>query len=132
MGGESGSQVRPVLLYDAGCRGCRFLARVIARVDRERALAIMPLQDPDAGALLTALPERERLASWRLVAPDGTLAGYGAGLPALLRTAGRTRLGRLLGLVPPSLLDGAYKLLVRNRGRLGRLVPDGPAPRRLP
>lgn len=123
--------MRPVLLYDAGCRACRFAARVVARVDRERALTIMPLQDPGASALLTALPEVERLASWRLVAPDGTLAGYGAGLPALLRTVRRTRaLGRLLGLVPASFLDSAYRLVARNRGRLGRLVPDGPAPRR--
>jgi predicted DCC family thiol-disulfide oxidoreductase YuxK len=124
--------MRPTLLYDADCRGCRFAARVVARIDRERALAIMPLQDARADALLAALPEVERLASWRLVAPDGTLAGYGAGLPALLRTVGRTRpLGRLLGLVPPYLLDSAYKLMARNRGRLGRLIPDGPAPRRV-
>jgi predicted DCC family thiol-disulfide oxidoreductase YuxK len=124
--------MRPVLLYDAGCRGCRFAARVVARVDRERALTIMPLHDPGAGALLAALPEVERLESWRLVAPDGTLAGYGAGLPELLRTVRRTRtLGRLLGLVPAYFLDSAYRLIARNRGRLGRLVPDGPAPRRL-
>jgi predicted DCC family thiol-disulfide oxidoreductase YuxK len=123
---------RPLLLYDAGCRGCRFAARIVARIDRERALAIAPLQDARAEAHLAALPERERLASWRLVAPDGTLAGYGAGLPALLRAMRRTRLlGRLLGLVPAGALDAAYGLLARNRGRLGQLVPDGPAPRRV-
>ena len=126
------STARPTLLYDAGCRGCRFAARVVARIDRERALAIMPLQDPSADALLAALPERERLASWRLVAPDGTLAGYGAGLPALLRAIRPTRpLGRLLGLVPAGALDASYALIARNRGRLAMLVPDGPAPRRL-
>jgi len=126
--------MRPALLYDAGCRGCRFAARVVARIDRERALTIMPLQDPGAGSLLDALPEEERLASWRLVGADGTLAGDGgAGLPALLRTVRRTRpLGWLLGLVPPYLLDSGYELIARNRGRLGRLVPDGPAPRRVP
>jgi predicted DCC family thiol-disulfide oxidoreductase YuxK len=123
--------VRPVLLYDAACRGCRFAARVVARIDRERALAILPLQDPGADALLGAVPERERLESWRLVAPDGTLAGHGAGLPALLRTMRHTRpLGRLLAVVPADTLDAAYGLLARNRGRLGKLVPDGPAPRR--
>ena len=125
--------MQPTLLYDAACRGCRFAARVVARIDREQALAIVPLQDTGAEALVAALPEQERLASWRLVASDGTLAGYGAGLPALLRAMRRTRpLGRLLGLVPAGVLDAAYRLLARNRGRLGKLVPDGPAPRRGP
>jgi predicted DCC family thiol-disulfide oxidoreductase YuxK len=104
----------------------------VVRIDRERALAILPLQDPRADALLAALPGQERLASWRLVAPDGTLAGYGAGVPALLRAMRPTRpLGRLLGLVPAGALDAAYGLIARNRGRLAKLVPDGPAPRRL-
>ena len=125
--------MRPTLLYDAACRGCRFAARVVARIDRERALAIMPLQDPGADALLAALPDSERLASWRLVASDRTVAGYGAGLPALLRAMRPTRpLGRLLGLVPAGALDAAYRLVARNRGRLAKLVPDGPAPRRVP
>jgi predicted DCC family thiol-disulfide oxidoreductase YuxK len=127
------TRLRPTLLYDADCRGCRFAARFVARIDCERALAIMPLQDPGADALLAAVPERERLASWRLAAPDGAIAGYGAGLPALLRAMRPTRpLGRLLGLVPASVLDAAYGLIARNRGRLAKLVPDGPAPRRPP
>jgi hypothetical protein len=38
--------------------------------------------------------------------------------------------GRLLGVLPPRLLEGAYDAVARNRRRLGRMVPDGPAPRR--
>ena len=125
--------MRPLLLYDAACRGCRFAARVVARVDRAEHLAILPLQDSDAAPYLAVLPEHERLASWRLVAPDGSLAGYGAGVPALLATMRLTRpAGRLLALAPDHVLDGAYGLLARNRGRVGRLLPDGPAPRRFP
>jgi predicted DCC family thiol-disulfide oxidoreductase YuxK len=124
---------RPVLLYDADCRLCRFAARAVARLDRERALAIVPLQDPAADSLLASLPEDERRATWRLVRPDGSLAGYGAGVPELLSA---TRLGRpvghLLGMLPPEALDAGYGLVARHRGRLGRLVPDGPAPRRSP
>lgn len=122
-----------MLLYDAECRGCRFAARVVARIDRDDALAILPLQDPGAVSLVGGLPESEKLASWRLATPDGALVGYGAGIPTLLRTMRATQpLGRLVGLLPDRVLDGAYRLVVRNRGRLGRLVPDGPAPRRAP
>lgn len=123
---------RPVLLYDAGCRVCRFAARCVARLDRERAFDILPLEDPEAAALLAPLPDDERLASWRLVSPAGGIAGYGAGLPQLLSTLRVTRpLGRLVGLVPGAALDRLYRLVAKNRGRLGKLVPDGPAPRRI-
>jgi predicted DCC family thiol-disulfide oxidoreductase YuxK len=122
---------RPVLLYDAECRVCRFVARTVERLDRSRELGLLPLKDEAAAPLLAPLGEDERLASWRLALPDGSLAGRGAGGPALLRTMRLTRpAGRLLALAPPGVLDAAYDLAARNRGRLGRLVPDGHAPRR--
>jgi hypothetical protein len=103
---------RPVLLYDSGCRFCRFTARVAVTLDRRGRLAVLPLTDAAATPLLAALPEDERLASWRLVRRDGALLGYGG----------------MRGRVP----DGLYRLVARHRGLLGRLVPDGPAPRRFP
>jgi predicted DCC family thiol-disulfide oxidoreductase YuxK len=122
---------RPVLLYDAGCRLCRSLARAVVRLDRHRALAVRPLDAPDAEALLAPLPQHERLASWRLVLPDGSLVGRGSGLPVLLRQLPATRrLGGLAGAVPDRLLDAGYEALARRRGALGRLVPDGPGPTR--
>jgi predicted DCC family thiol-disulfide oxidoreductase YuxK len=126
---------RPVLLYDAECRVCRFAARVIVRVDRDRELAILPLLDPAAGPLLATLGDAERLASWRLTRAGAGAAptGYGAGVPGLLLAMRRTRwLGRLAQSVPAPVLDAAYGLVARNRGRLGRVVPDGRAPRRYP
>jgi predicted DCC family thiol-disulfide oxidoreductase YuxK len=124
---------RPVLLYDADCRICRFAARTVLRLDRDEALALLPLQDREAEPLLASLDEERRLATWRLARLDDSLTGYGAGVPELLRA---TRLGRpagrLLGLVPAGALDAAYRLVARNRSRIGRLVPDGPAPRRYP
>ena len=50
--------------------------------------------------------------SWRLVRRDGSLAGY---------------LG-VRGRIP----DTVYRALAERRELLGRLVPDGPAPRRFP
>ena len=86
---------RPVLLYDAGCRVCRFVARTIVRLDRRRELAVLPLQDHEAARFLERLPAEERLASWRLVRPDGSLVGYGAGTSELLGSMWLTRwLGR--------------------------------------
>jgi predicted DCC family thiol-disulfide oxidoreductase YuxK len=127
------SSTRPVLLYDGHCRPCRFTARAVIRLDRRHELAVLPLQDPAADPLLTVLPERERLASWRLARPDGTLAGYGSGIPELLATMRLTRpLARALHIVPAGALDAAYRLVAGSRGRLGRIVPDGPAPRRFP
>ena len=65
-----------------------------------------------ATALLGSLPEGERFDSWRLVRGDGSILGY-----AVVR-----------GRVP----DALYRLVADHRELLGRLVPDGPAPRRFP
>jgi hypothetical protein len=73
---------------------------------------LLPLQDPAAQPILERLPEGERLASWRLARRDGSLAGY-------LGVRGR-------------LPDAVYRALAERRDALGRLVPDGPAPRRFP
>ena len=100
---------RPVLLYDATCRFCRFAARVAGRYE---GIALLPLQDPSAEPYLAHLPTEERLASWRLARRDGSLAGY-------LWIRGR-------------LPDAVYRALAGRRGLLSRLAPDGPAPRRFP
>lgn len=94
---------------------------------------MLPLQDPAAEPLLAPLPEGERLATWRLARPDGSLTGYGAGVPELLGELRLARpLGRALARLPGGALDAPYRLIARHRGRIGRLVPNGPAPRRYP
>jgi predicted DCC family thiol-disulfide oxidoreductase YuxK len=123
---------RPVLLYDSGCRVCRFTARVVLRFDRSERLAVLPLEAEEAAPLLAPLPEAERMASWRLIEPDGRVAGRGSGAPAVLRALGRDRSARVLEAVPETMLEHGYDLVARNRGRIGGLVPDGPAPRRFP
>lgn len=82
------------------------------RLDRRERLALLPLDDLAAQPLLDALPETERVASWRLARRDGSLVGYAG----------------VRGRIP----DALYRALTDRRDLLGRLVPDGPAPRRYP
>jgi predicted DCC family thiol-disulfide oxidoreductase YuxK len=128
-GSGNAEEVRgPVLLYDADCRLCRFTARLVRRLDRDRALSIVPLQHASARPLLESLPVEERLASWRLARPDGSLVGYGAGVVPLLAALRPTRpLARVVSPIPDGALDAAYRFVAGNRTALGRLVPDGPA-----
>ena len=62
--------------------------------------------------LLAVVPEAERLESWRLVRPHGRPLSH---------------LG-VRGRIP----DAVYRAVSERRELLGRLVPDGPAPRRYP
>ena len=122
-----------MLLYDAPCRLCRFTARAVLFLDRNDELAVLPLEDELATRLLAPLPESERHDSWRFVDRDGSIVGYGAGAVRLLCTLHLTRpAGRILDAVPDRALDAAYRAVARRRSFLGRIVPDGPAPRRYP
>jgi hypothetical protein len=69
------------------------------------------------------------------VLTDGTaVPGDGGGGVALFAEVRITRpLARALrALRAAPLVDGLDKLVAAHRGGLGRLVPDGPAPRRYP
>jgi predicted DCC family thiol-disulfide oxidoreductase YuxK len=91
------------------------------------------VRDEEAAGLLQPVPEAQRFASWHLVRPGRPPVGHGVGGRDLLLELRRTqRLGRLLGVVHDALLDAAYGLVARHRSLLGRLVPDGHAPRRYP
>jgi hypothetical protein len=81
------------------------------------------------------VPEEARGECWWLVLGDGTpVPGDGGGGVALFSELRLTRpLGRLLRVTRTSpLIDALDRLVARHRSRLGRLVPEGPAPRRYP
>jgi hypothetical protein len=80
------------------------VARVAARLDFGR-YAFLPFDDPAAEPLLARLPEGVRFASAHVVRVDGSVWS-------------------------PS--SAPYRLVARNRHRLGPLVPNGPGPRRYP
>jgi predicted DCC family thiol-disulfide oxidoreductase YuxK len=126
---------RPVLVYDDACKLCRFAARTAATLDRDDRLAFLPLADPQAEPLLAEVPPDVRNGRWWLVLRDGTpLPGDGgAGVAALHELRLTHRLGPLLRSVrAAALVDGFDALVSRHRTRLGRVVPDGEAPRRYP
>ena len=125
---------RPVLLYDADCRLCRFAARLVARLDRRRKLALLGLEDAAADALLEAVSEEERSSSLRLVLPDGRMLPAGAAALGVLEWLPATRpLARLAAVLRAEpAVEALYAAVARNRDRLGRLVPDGSGPRRYP
>jgi hypothetical protein len=81
------------------------------------------------------VPEDARGECWWLVLHDGTpVPGDSGGGVALFAEVRLTHpLGRLLRALHASVvIDALDKLVARHRARLGRLVPDGPAPRRFP
>jgi hypothetical protein len=96
---------------------------------------LLSLRDEGAARLLAQVAEDRRGACWWIVLRDGPpVAGDAGGGVVLLAELRLTRpLGRVLqrlGMSP--VVDALDKLVARNRGRLGRFVPDGPAPRRFP
>jgi hypothetical protein len=96
---------------------------------------VLPLADAEADRLLASIPQEVRWECWWLVLRDRTLiAGDGGGGVALFAELRLTRglAGALRVLRASWVVDALDKLLARHRTRLGRLVPDGPAPRRYP
>ena len=80
------------------------MARVAARLDRGR-YGWLAFDDPEAQPLLARIPEERRYDSAHVVLPDGSVWS-------------------------PS--SAPYRLVARNRHRLGPFVPDRTGPRRYP
>jgi predicted DCC family thiol-disulfide oxidoreductase YuxK len=113
---------RAVLVYDGACGFCRRSLELVLRWDRRGRLRPLALQDPEAHELLGGLPEAERLASWHLVTVDGAVHSAGAAFPPLLRLLpGGPPLAALAERFPHATERG-YRLVARNRGRLGRVL----------
>lgn len=107
----------------------------MARLDSGHQLALIPLADEQAASLLASVPEGLRNECWWLVLPDGrALPGDGgAALPLLAELRATRGVARLLGALSAGpALDRLDALVARHRSRLGKLVPDGPAPCRYP
>lgn len=100
------------LLYDADCGVCKFIVARVLELARGRYRPLA-LQDPRAAELLPGLSEEERMESFHIVEPDGTVLSAGEGLAALLPPLGRS----------PRMASRAYWLVAGNRDKLGKLIP---------
>lgn len=115
-----------VVLYDGGCRFCRFSAAAMAEWDRSGRLAIVPFRDPLGAALAAGLPEGERFGSVHARGPDGEIASGPAALRLILSRLPGGRALRAAGV------HRLYWPVARRRGRIGPLVPDVAPVRRVP
>ena len=110
---SSGSAEQAWLLYDADCGLCKFVVARVLELDRKRRLRPLALQDAQAAELLPGRSEEERLASFHLVDPDGTVHSAGDGLAELIPPLRRF----------PRAASRLYWLVAGNRDRLGKLIP---------
>jgi predicted DCC family thiol-disulfide oxidoreductase YuxK len=112
-----------VVLYDADCGFCTWVVdRLAGRVERG-AIEIVALQSQRADDLLDGrVDEGAKWDSWHLVEPDGSLYSAGEAIPLVLR---HVRGGRLAGRAAsrfPRTTEALYRVVARNRDRLGRVV----------
>jgi predicted DCC family thiol-disulfide oxidoreductase YuxK len=101
------------LLYDADCGLCKFAVARVLELDRARRFRPLALQDAKAAALLPGLSEEERMRSFHVVDPDGTVHSAGDGVASVFPPLKRA----------PRLASRAYWLVADNRDRLGKLLP---------
>jgi predicted DCC family thiol-disulfide oxidoreductase YuxK len=110
---SSDASAKPWLLYDADCGLCKVILARVLELDRGKYRPLA-LQDPRAAELLPGLDEEERLQSFHIVDPDGTIHSAGDGLAALIPGLDRF----------PGLAERAYWLVAGNRTKIGKLIPD--------
>jgi predicted DCC family thiol-disulfide oxidoreductase YuxK len=112
------------ILYDRDCGLCRSSLALVLAWDRNHRLRPVALQDPEADRLLAALSPEERMASWHLVRPDGTVRSAGDAFESLfeLLPAGGTPAAMARRF--PGAARRGYRLIADNRSPLGKLIPS--------
>jgi predicted DCC family thiol-disulfide oxidoreductase YuxK len=111
-----------IILYDDDCGFCRWATERIVRWDRRGRLVARPIQGDDGDRLLHWVSPEARLASWHLATPDGRLYSGGAAVAPLARLLPFGAVIAALASRFPRTTERLYRLVARNRGRLGRAV----------
>lgn len=109
-----------VFLYDEDCGFCRWSVTKILAWDRARRLRAAPLQGQEAARLLVGIDADQRMASAHIVLPNGRVYSGGAMAEPLLRSLPGGRPLAALARATPRTVEHIYRLVARNRERLGR------------
>jgi predicted DCC family thiol-disulfide oxidoreductase YuxK len=116
---------RAVVLYDRDCGFCRWSLAKLLAWDRRERLRPVALQDPEADRLLAGMSDEQRMGSWHLATPDGTVRSAGAAFePLLSLLPGGGIPSRLAGRFPTA-VERAYRQVAGNRDRLGPRLSEG-------
>ena len=113
------------ILYDADCGFCRWTLAWLLRWDRRRRLEPVTLQDPEAEQLLAGCAQGQRMASWHLVDPDGSVHSAGVAIAPLLRLLPAGRVPAAAAARMPGLAERVYRWTADRRSAFGKLVTRG-------
>lgn len=112
------------ILYDADCGFCRWSLDRILAWDRSGRLRPVPLQSPEAAALLPGMTEEDRMASWHLVAADGRIWSGGDATAPIARLLPAGAPVAFLAEAFPGVTRRLYRWVADNRDRLGRRLGE--------
>jgi predicted DCC family thiol-disulfide oxidoreductase YuxK len=111
------------ILYDPDCGFCRVCVAVVLRWDRRRTLRPVSSTSTEGIERLRGMPEDERMASWHLVLPDGTVHSAGAAFSPLFRLLpGGGPLARLTDRFPEAAERG-YRFVADHRTAFSKPLP---------
>ncbi|HEX2032429.1 MAG TPA: DCC1-like thiol-disulfide oxidoreductase family protein [Actinomycetota bacterium] len=121
-----------ILFYDGACPVCRLTARLAVAADTERRLRTATLDSPDADRHLGKLSKEDRFGSFHLVVEGRLISGGEAVGPTLEQLRRMRPVGRFIGRSPAARRAAAwaYGVVSRNRGRIGKVLPDVAPPSR--
>ena len=113
-----------LVLFDEDCGFCRWSLYRLLRWDRHGRLRATPIQSEEGDRHLADLSERDRLASWHLVTPDGRRYSGGAATAPMARLLPAGAPAALLAETFPRTTDRLYRWVARNRDMLGRRLGE--------
>jgi predicted DCC family thiol-disulfide oxidoreductase YuxK len=110
------------ILYDRDCGFCVWSLNKVLAWDRRRRLRPVAIQSEEGQSLLAGIDAGERLTSWHLVAPDGTVTSAGAAAEPLARLLPGGRPLAFLLRSFPGTTERGYRWVAEHRGTLARLL----------
>jgi len=110
-----------LVLFDGDCGFCLYGRDLLLRWDRRGRLRAGLIQQ-HADAELADLSERDRLATWHAIHPDGRRESGGAALAAVLEQLPGGRPAAKVARAAPRATDVAYRWMARHRTRISRLL----------